>query len=324
MIKNWTVKTKQIKKKNRVKRKGKADKVIKSSAFKYASYLLNQNAKSHYSTNIVDLNDSPKRLVEIEKQFLNRKIYRQANGLRGGGINCEATSFVLSLPKDVKQPTHSEWRKIAARVIRSLESTTGISAKDLWNQSVIVLHEEPSDAKNNHLNIMIGNVHDNEFCKALTQHKSTYAVKKTFNEEMMRLGVDHKKYTPNKTKTRDKPLYIARAEKLKEQEEIIKIKNNDLNHKRTNLDILKQEVEYLIESFKNWIKSFKDNDYDMAVEYAECIEEAAYTVEEENFEILEKITETAEIIEDEESAKREVREEEKVSTRTRRRRRRTK
>ncbi|WP_415899285.1 hypothetical protein [Neptuniibacter sp. QD48_11] len=322
MIKNWTVKTKQIKKKTRIKKDGKVVKTINSSAFKYGCYLLNKKAQSHYHTNIIDLNKAPQRLAQINAQITSRKLHRQAAGLRGGGINCEATSFVLSLPKDIKQPTPKEWQKIAMKVVKSLEEPTGISANELWQQCVAVLHEEPSKDKNNHLNLMIGNVHDNEYCKALTQHRSTYAVKRAFNQAMLELGIDHMKYLPQKSKIGDKPLYAARAEKLKQQEELLKAKEKKIHNKISNLNILKLEVEELLSSFRHWLKAFKNRAVEESIELAEQIEETSLYVKNERPDILEELAETAEEIELQDTYLRTVQNEEKAHHRLRKRRRR--
>lgn len=322
MLKNWTVKTKQIKKKARIKKDGKVVKTINSSAFKYGSYLLNKKAQSHYNTNITDLNKAPQRLAQINAQITSRKLHRQAAGLRGGGINCEATSFVLSLPKDIKQPTPEEWQKIAMKVVKSLEEPTGITAHKLWQQCVAVLHEEPSKDKNNHLNLMIGNIHDNEYCKALTQHRSTYAVKKAFNQAMLDLGIDHMKYLPQKNNTGDKPLYVARAEKLEQQEELLKSKETKIHNKISNLNILKLEVDELLTSFRHWLNAFKNRTFEETIKHAEQVEETSLYLKNERPDILEELAEKAEEIEFKEARLRTVKAEEKVHHRLRKRRRR--
>ncbi|MGH1462736.1 MAG: hypothetical protein ACRBB6_11925 [Neptuniibacter sp.] len=250
MLKNWTVKTKQIKKKTRIKKDGKVVKTINSSAFKYGCYLLNKKAQSHYNTNIIDLNNAPQRLAQINSQITSRKLHRQGAGLRGGGINCEATSFVLSIPKDIKQPTAQEWKRIAIEAIKSLEEPTGIAAKEIWKQSVVILHEETSASDNTHLNIMIGNIYSNNYCKELTQKRSTYAIKNAFNNAMLRLGIDHREYSPKNDKVGDKPLHIARKEK------IIKLEKN-LKKEFKKIKESKDTNKILILEIRNYIKLIK-------------------------------------------------------------------
>lgn len=261
MVRNWTVKTKQIKK----KKKTKTGKIIKSSATKYGGYLLNPNASSHSQTEIVDLNNARERVMTINREIDRRKLHRQAEGLRGGGFNSEATSFVLSLPKDVYQPTDKEWRKIAENAVKDVAKANDLSARDLWQQSAVVLHREKSDKKNTHLNIMIGNIHKNEYVKGITQFKSTHAVKQSFNKSMLNLGVDHKKYTPKNSKTGNKPLFVARNDNLKDLENEIsfaEIEQNSLKRKFAEI------FEKLGNKLRGYIKATIEKDEELAKEQA--------------------------------------------------------
>ena len=240
MLRNWTVTTRQIKKKRKIIEKDLegnvlSSKTITSSALKYGSYLLNGKTASHYNTNIIDLNQAPLKIANIEKQEALRKLHRQAEGLRGGGINDVATSFVLSLPKDIPQPSPDQWKSIGKKVVKKLAEINGIPAQDLWNQSAIVLHEEPTQDKNNHLHIMVGNIYNYEMQKSLTQYKSTIAVKTTFNEAMLALGVDHRRYEPKEKNVAKKPLYVARAEKTERREAKALEKINTLMGKFTEI-----------------------------------------------------------------------------------------
>ncbi len=271
-IPNFTVKTKQIKK----KRKTKSGRTLKSSAMKYYKYLTNKNAPSHEFTSIVNLKGNNDAIFEIERQIKNRELYRQANGLRGGGFNCEATSFVFSLPKDVYQPTRQEWLEIAKNAVKHISQATGIDEEKLWKQTATILHEEPNDDKCNHLHLEIGNVLDNEFLKALTQRKSTYAAKMAFNESMLKLGVDHKTYEPINENVGDKQLFEARYIKLHKKDlklkERVRIANeileeasiteNRVDEKTKRLDEKEKLVDIKItkmEALKKQLKNFTKN-----------------------------------------------------------------
>ena len=254
MIKNWTVKTAQIKR----KRKTKSGKTLKSSAMKYCKYLLNEKANSHHKTTIIELKKNASSICEIERQIHERKIFRQATGLRGGGFNSEATSFVLSLPKDVYQPTDNEWAVIAAKAVEELSNVTGVPVKDLWKQSVVVLHKEGSKNKNNHLNLCIGNIYNNDYIKSLTQLKSTYAVKQSFNKSMLSLGVDHKEYEAKKPNRGNKPLFAAREEKAMEM--ATENERNAAANKREKerLSMLKTLLKKIAESFDKYVKNITE------------------------------------------------------------------
>lgn len=211
MIKNWLVKTKQIKKK-------------KDGFINHYNYLLDAKKSSHKNTNIYVLEEGGNNILnEIEK----RKEYRKKNSLRGGGISNYATSFVLSLPKDIKQPNQEEWKKIGLYGIKQIAKELNIDFKKLRKISHIVLHEEKDNNKNNHIHILIGNVLDNKQIKGLTQYKSTYALKKSFNYSVKKLlNEDNSKYMP-KSKGKNLPLNVAREEKqLKILEQYENIKSN--------------------------------------------------------------------------------------------------
>ena len=278
MVKNWTVKTQQIKK----KRKLKSGRILKSGAFKYGQYLLNEKANSHKKTTIIDLNNAAEKICEIERQIHERTLHRKTEGLRGGGINMEATSFVLSLPKDVKQPTPEEWRKIAADALKAVAKATGIPVSDLAKQAACVLHQEDSENKNTHLNIMIGNVRNNEYLKPLTQHKSTYAVKQSFNASMLALGVDHKLYEPVRPKSGNVPLWLARERKIEEAKDKlhkVNLDNKALIESNKRLIIL---IQKYLSDFKKYVTELSLNNKPKAVKASEILAKTFVEIEQEN------------------------------------------
>lgn len=198
MIKNWLVKTKQIKNKS-------------SGFIRHAQYLRDNKRPTHKHTRIKVLNDGARAILE---QVENRTQYRRQNGIRGGGVRNYATSFVLSLPKTVKQPTPNQWRKIGLYAVKKVAEAIGEDFAELRKISHIVLHEEPTEDKKNHIHILVGNVLNNKVIKGVSQFKATHAVKKSFNYSVKRLlNEDNNDYIPVNPNAKDLPLHVARAEK---------------------------------------------------------------------------------------------------------------
>lgn len=198
MIKNWLVKTKQIK--------------SKSSGFiRHVQYLKSNSRPTHKHTRITILKNGARSILEEIEQ---RTKYRQENGIRGGGVRNYATSFVLSLPKTIKQPTPQQWNKIGLYAVKKVADEIGVDFEDLKRISHIVLHQESRSDKHNHIHLLIGNVLDKKVIKGVSQYKATYAVKKSFNYSVKRLlNEDNNDYIPINPNQKDMPLHIARAEK---------------------------------------------------------------------------------------------------------------
>ena len=199
MISNWTVKTKQIKNK-------------KQGFINHSNYLHDKERFCHRNTKVVVLNSACEKIL---KEHDKRTEYRRVNSLRGGGVTNYATSFVLSLPRSIKQPTQDEWRKISLFAIKKIAEENDIPYEKLKSLSHIVLHDESlSYDKNTHVHILISNVINEAVCKGITQKKSTYAVKRSFNFSVRKIiGVDNNSYVPISAGKPDKPLHIARLEK---------------------------------------------------------------------------------------------------------------
>ena len=269
-IKNWIVKTKQIKKKS-------------DGLINHYNYLFDKNRPSHATTNIVDLNNSPNKLINIINEYEGRQAERKKNGIRGGGVSNLATSFVMSLPKDIDQPTTEQWKKIISVSLREMAKDLKMDLKTLQKNSVVVLHDESlNNDKSSHVHILTSNIIDGQVFKPLSQLKATYAMKNGFNKGVKQvLGVDNLKYEPETQGVKDKPLWLARNEKLKKmKKEILKDKKNaeTLNNKnkkdieeikniKNDIEEVKKEIqienknvltifENFKELFKNWIKSF--------------------------------------------------------------------
>ena len=220
-IKNWLVNTKQIKQKQ-------------FGLFRHFTYLFDKNRPAHYYSKIYDLNKSPEKLSNIIYQYENRKNKRKERKLRGGGVSNLATSFVLALPRDIKQPKNiSEWQRIVKLTLQELSDKTQIALDKIVEHSVIVLHEESkSRDKPNHVHILVGNIIDGQVQKSLSQFRSTNAMKKGFNQAVKEvLGEDHCSYTPKQKGVGKKPLFIAREEKLNALDVEIREKEKKLKAK---------------------------------------------------------------------------------------------
>lgn len=199
MIKNWLVKTKQIKK-------------SKSGFQSHVNYLINEKKPSHIGTSIQVLNDGSQNIL---KEIDDRKIYRQENGLRGGGVVNYATSFVVALPTDIKQPNSDEWKQIGLYGIKKIADRIGVDYQDLKKISHIVLHEEEN--KPSHIHVLVGNVLNNEVIKGVSQFKATHEFKKSVNYSVKKLlNEDNNDYVPeSKSKPLPNWLYKSlKAEKI--------------------------------------------------------------------------------------------------------------
>jgi len=234
MLKNWLVKTKQIKK--------------GSEGFvNYCNYLKNNNASSHHDTRIVVLNDAANNII---KESDDRKLDRKERGAGGKGVMNLATSFVISLPNDIKQPTDEEWAKIALYAVKTLSKEFDIDYEKLKSLSHIVLHNE-KPPKKNHVHLSVSNIIDLEHFKKMTQFKATHVVKQSVNRSVKAvLSVCNTEYTPIRKNVPKTPLWASRAEKakkdvfiIKRAEKLIKILNKF--HKNIKNDISKWSDDFL-------------------------------------------------------------------------------
>jgi hypothetical protein len=196
MIKNWVVKTKQIK---------KGSKGLKN----YVYYLQNDKAVSHSKTIFDKPIGSGSKLFDA---YDLRRYERQKKGLRGGGVSNHATSFVISCPPNV-HPSSKQWKKVAKDVMKELADHLGVKPKTLAKHSFLNVHDESKSGKHSHLNVVCSNIIDNEVRKDLTQHKATWCVKHSVNAAFKKhLGIDHKTYVARDSWKigKNKPLWAAR------------------------------------------------------------------------------------------------------------------
>jgi predicted house-cleaning noncanonical NTP pyrophosphatase (MazG superfamily) len=249
MIKNWLVKTKQIK----LKEKG---------FLNHVNYLTNDKKPSHEHSLITVLNDSAENILKEHDQ---RKTFRRENGLRGGGVSNFSTSLVMSLPRCIKQPTNAEWKKIGLYTIKEIAKKNNIDFQKLKNVSHIVLHDENSSvSKSSHLHILISNVIDNKVVKGISQKKTTFTAKKAFNYSVKKLiNEDNNHYIPENKKVKDKPLFAARAEKA-EKVMLLFINFKDVFNDWFNAVINKKDSFILSTLAKKSACAF--NDFDHSIE----------------------------------------------------------
>lgn len=240
MIKNWTVVTKQIKKKS-------------SGLINYVNYLKDGKRPSHHHTNITVLNDASKEIVKAVDDLILHKIDNKIRGRREP--NNYATSFVLALPKDIKNPTVEQWKIIADDAVENLAKALDIDHEKLKKLTHIVLHDEQKKAS--HVNLVVSNVIDKQLVKKISQYKATHTVKTSLNSSVKRLlGVCNTEYTPsseNALKQRSKPLFVARQETAEKLDE--KISKMTLA-----LDVLKKSYFHLKDDINKWAKLFLTND----------------------------------------------------------------
>lgn len=239
MIKNWIVKVKQIrnsgikyKYKKRIADNGKityskisgTGRKVNNGFINHVNYLKDQNRPSHLKTKItVLLNNANNILNAIEE----RKQFRRNKGLVGGGVVNYTTSMVCVIPNNITQPNNlKEWSQIASQVIKDIASATKLPIQTIKKHTHIVLHDESaSHDKHSHIHVLISNVINNEVVKSISQRKTTNAVKRGFNKSVkLILNEDNNDYIPKNKSKPDKPLWLARNEKLQRLE----IKNNKL------------------------------------------------------------------------------------------------
>jgi hypothetical protein len=322
-IKNWTVKTKQIKKKD-------------VGLVNHFNYLKNEQRASHFYTKIVDLNNSDEKLINILNQAEERKKYRQENGLRGGGVSNLATSFVLSLPRDIEQPSPKEWQKMTALALKKLANDVGIDYKKIKDNTVAFLHDESASIdKTSHVHIMVSNVIDGQVIKPISQYQGTYSMKQGFNEAMKNvMKNDHKNYIALNENVGDKPLFAARAEKAENREKEIKAKQNlllknfnkmkkILSNEKSSISEEKEQLEQATARFKevvnfakgklnSWIKSLRTNQEGLELKAKETAK-VIVDIKQELPEIAEDMLSVASKEEARESIKNELRKEEKIT-----------
>ena len=286
MIKNWTVKVKQIrnsgyrKKYKKVINKDGSVKYKATSAngrkvingfINHVNYLRDKNRPAHKDTKItVLLNNAQNILNAIEE----RKFFRQSKGLVGGGVRNFASSIVCVIPNCINQPKNiSEWSKISSRVIFDIAKTTNLPFDVIKKHTHIVLHDESaSPDKHSHIHVLVSNVINNEVVKVISQRKTVHAIKMGFNKSVkVVLNEDHKNYVPKSPQNFDKPLWLARQEKnlqlendAKEIEVEIKQKKLKLSKINKAIALLAKKLFAVRSEISEWADDFLNNYFSKA------------------------------------------------------------
>jgi hypothetical protein len=138
MINNWVVTTRKIQHRGikysydsvvadgRTKyiRKKETGRRVQNGFTNHAYYLSNKNSPSHQFTKISVLLDNANNIFNAN---IGRDRYRYENKLTGAKHNNFATSFVLTIPRSLKnQPSKPDFIEISKRVIKDIAGATGL------------------------------------------------------------------------------------------------------------------------------------------------------------------------------------------------------
>ena len=267
MLKNWIVKTQS-----------------KKRIIGHLKYLMNNHAKSHQATRIVVLRNNAKTIINAKEK---RAEYRKDKGLRGGFVKSEGTSYILSIPRDVTQPSDEQWKKLSNHVLKQLYEHVNkkiklqnrknekfnlnhptkkqplvnqISIEDFAKHCHVVLHDETADPdKNNHLHIIVSNIINNDFIKPITQRGATYNIKQSFNFAMKKLvNEDHMKYTPKSSVFDDNDKSFTDKKSVFEQPKNYRFAST-----------VKFIFTRLQENFNHWLRAVFNKEMLKVKEYAE-------------------------------------------------------
>ncbi|TKB00717.1 hypothetical protein E5672_18785 [Alteromonas portus] len=228
MLKNWIVKTKQIK---------NAEKGFTN----HVEYLADKSRASHHYTNISILTDNAK---EILRAIERHKDKRRKHGLRGGGISNYCTSFIMTIPTDIEQPTPEDWKKILNITYRAIANEIGTDAASIKQHAYAVLHDESSSQdKPSHVHLLVSNVIDDVYQKKITQYAVTHIVKRALNDGIrITVGEDNYNYSPRRRQKYNKPYWVVRIEKAK------------LIEKKVNQ--LKAKYQTVFRSIQHWANNY--------------------------------------------------------------------
>jgi len=291
MINNWLVKVRQIRHSG-IKSKYKkvtnesgrtvykkiegSGRRIKNGFVNHVNYLKDGSRAAHRNTNItVLLNNAANILNAINE----RKAYRQATELKKSTVFNYCTSFVVSLPSELK-PTLDDWTQISKRIIKDIAEVTGISATQIAKHTHIVLHDESaSPNKHSHIHVLVSNVIDNDIVKVISQRRTISTIKRGVNASVKQyMGVDHTKYTPKNDQVGDKPLWLARQEKHSALENKAKKLDEEINQKTVKLlkvnkviALLAKKLLSVKSDISSWADDFLNNCFVQAEEKAESV-----------------------------------------------------
>ncbi len=291
MIKNWLVKVRSIRNSG-IKRKYKkvtnesgrtvykkiegSGRRIRNGFVNHVNYLKDGSRAAHRNTNITVLLNNAENILNAINE---RKAYRQATDLKNSTVFNYCTSFVVSLPSELK-PTLDNWNQISKRIIKDVAEVTGLSIAQIAKHTHIVLHDESaSPDKHSHIHVLVSNVIDNNIVKVLSQKRTTSTIKKGVNASVKQfIGVDNTKYTPKNDQVGDKPLWLARQEKYSALENNAKKLDEEIKQKTVKLlkvnkviALLAQKLLSVKADISAWADYFIDNCFIQAEEKAESV-----------------------------------------------------
>lgn len=196
-IKNWTVKTKSV--------EGGSNGIAA-----YGRYLEDTEHRNHKgkTESITPVSGNWRGLVMRQTALMAKRNLDKPKG--GRPVSTLAQSFVLSLPPELK-PTPDQWKKIAQKLIQSLNDALPASKKLGTYDSFVNAHE---NTNNPHLNIIIGKLAENgEIRKEITQKSALHRIKQAANAAIFEvLGVSNIEYNPRTKDVGNKPLWKVKKE----------------------------------------------------------------------------------------------------------------
>jgi len=291
MIFNWLVKTRQIRQngvkhkyikvKNEngkivYKRKEGSGRRIKNGFINHVNYLKDSNRPAHRNTKISILLNNASNILKAVNE---RKAFRQAEKLGHATVFNYCTSFVVSLPSELK-PTIENWTQISKQIINDIAFVTDIPITKIAKHTHIVLHDESASLdKHSHIHVLVSNVIDNDVVKVISQRRTTSTIKKGVNSSVKQyMGVDNTKYTPQNSNTGDKPLWLARQEKnsalenkAKKLDEVINQKTVKLLKVNKVIILLSKKLLSVKADISAWADDFLTDCFAQAAEKAESV-----------------------------------------------------
>lgn len=196
MIKNFTVITQRVKNKQQ-------------GYMEYSNYLLNQKAKSHKSTEIINLSSQDFNAVSISN-ISNILKFDSKNTKGGRKVESYGQSLVFSLPDGIT-PTKEQWEKIAKDIFKDVSKHLFVDkARELNTVELTTIfratHKVAHNQKNSHLNMVIPRIVDlnGELLRLDNIDKKSFlnSAKNAFNAAALKhLALDFKKLEPENTKT---------------------------------------------------------------------------------------------------------------------------
>ncbi|WP_122711160.1 hypothetical protein [Pseudomonas viridiflava] len=311
-IKNWTVTTERVKKKD----EGLAE---------YVSYLTSATHKNHKNTIIYPLfnSEANKFISDTIKEIL---AFDRGNKKGGRKVESYAQSFNFILPPPHK-PTAEQWAEISYDLLRVAH--TQLNIKTDLNRFVRACFVNVHDQANPHVNVVIPRIFEKKRLADLDRKNILAKMKQEFNRTVLaNCNIDHTHYKPLRTnlgtRKRSHKHFIdrvtedvanaskiiieaheaSRAGYLAEQER--KVKEAELSCRELNLinreyEIKQEKAELLLtkakftfllkafdelkSSLKRWIESVRGDSYlDTLTSKIEVEEKANLIIESYNSE----------------------------------------